>query len=156
CSSAGFSSRVVCRLATSEAVLALRAEPGLKSSTDCAPARAVGGGPARFPSPPKGAAGRPAATVGGGVRSLFMVVCGGWGARAAAGPAVQSLSVRVRRLRVRVALVWRRHVREVLEHRHVVAVDAVAERHLVPLEEAGDSLLLDVDDVVRQAPAVRE
>ena len=35
-------------------------------------------------------------------------------------------------------------------------VDAVAERHLLALEEAGDRLLLDVDDVVGQPAAVRE
>src|SRR3954449_12905308 len=76
----------------------------------------------------------------------------GEGARPEAGPR----SVLLRCLRVLVALVRGCDVGEVAEVRHVVPVDAVAEGHLLSLEEAGDRLLLDVDDVVRQPAAVRE
>src|SRR5581483_4385449 len=70
------------------------------------------------------------------------------------GPSVPLASVR--RLLVGEAAVRHAHVREVGESRVGVAVDAVAERDLVSLEEAGDRLLLDVDDVVVQPAPVRE
>ncbi len=47
-------------------------------------------------------------------------------------------------------------VRERGQERLVVLVHAVAERHLVVLQEAGHDLQLDVHDVVAEATAVRE
>src|SRR4029077_8405480 len=47
-------------------------------------------------------------------------------------------------------------VRECVHRLAVAVIDAVAERQLVTHEEAADSLLLDVHDVVAEATAVRE
>jgi hypothetical protein len=46
-------------------------------------------------------------------------------------------------------------VREHRQAQPVGAVDAVAERHLLADEEAGNCLLRDVDDVVTEPAAVR-
>src|SRR6185436_12123233 len=78
------------------------------------------------------------------------------GARGPAAVGPLNVCSLLRRLRVLVALVRGCDVGEVAEVRHVVAVDAVAEGHLLALEEAGDCLLLDVDDVVAEPAAVRE
>src|SRR4051794_13083336 len=79
---------------------------------------------------------------------------GSSGGPARGGPS--GLDPSVSRLLVGVALVRHADVREVGQPRVGVPVDAVAQRDLLALEEAGDRLLLDVDDVVVQPPAVRE
>src|SRR5947208_9372302 len=78
------------------------------------------------------------------------------GSGAPGGRAGPNRAVLLRGLRVLVARVRGCGVGEVAEVRHVVSVDAVTEGHLLALEEAGDRLLLDVDDVVAQPAPVRE
>ena len=58
-------------------------------------------------------------------------------------------------LRVVEAAERRRHVREDVQVRHVVRVDAVTERQAVADQHAADHTLGDVDDVVLEPPAVR-
>src|SRR5262245_56717586 len=65
-----------------------------------------------------------------------------------------------RRIRIELpgipARVWQGDIRELALERHVVHVDAVAERGAHAAEHADGSLQCDVDDVVGKTTAVRE
>src|SRR6185295_5497185 len=94
------------------------------------------------------------ATITVAVTSASMMAAAGAGGPARADPPPFRSGL-LEPLRVGEALGRVGLVRERVERRDVAAVDAVAERDLVPLEEAGHHLLRDVDHVVVEPAAVR-